>query len=224
MKDLFDNQIRGFRGKRGQALNKAGELKDMLDSFQEGPLSDVGDIRNVITNAKNTYDNEMQSIQGSVSDLAGSCLDGVFNQLKKASGNIGNLIREILPDTTMETNLLGNLEQYKKLLESLGIAGLIRKLDELAGCLADSDCIPAGEIDNVYSEINSFIDVTGLTLDGHFDQDTYLDAMDVDEIYKTGLDTFKEDMEGLKTEVNNVTQGTMNKVKPPEVEVDEELF
>lgn len=227
MLSKFDKSFNKFRNKRGQVNSKVSSISSSLDNFQSGDITDTSTVKDKINEAKTQINNDMNNVQDTSSTLTGSCLDGVFNQMKNVVNNLGDTINNSLSTDTPETGILGDLGVLDELLGKLAIPDIIKGLDELLGCLSDSDCIPTSEIDSYFNEINTFTDTNGLLPDGTFDQDEFLNKKGVSPDYKEALNSFKDDMGALKDEAGSVVNSTkenVEKIKSPKVEVDQELF
>lgn len=227
MNESLNNEFNKFKNNSRLVNSQVNKVKDKLDIVDDTDLTDIETIQSSINDSKNQTTNRMNDIKNASNTLTGSCLTGIFNQLNKTANNIGSFIDDMLSADYPETGALGSLDALNSLLDKLGIGGVINKLDELLGCLSDSDCLPVGDIQGYYDQMNSFLDGAGLTDTGEFNQDTFMDKLSISDKVKNGLDTFKTDMGDLKNEIKETTESTMETVKQakqPDVEVNNQLF
>ena len=225
--DKINKDMNVFRNKRRESSSIISNTKDQINSIKDEPLNDINEVKNDISNSKTIIENEMNDVENESSALTGSCFDGVTNQLKSILNNVGDKLQELLTPDKMELGALGNLSKLKKFIEKLGIAGLISKLDELIGCLGDSDCIPIGELDQIVSEINNFIDFAGLTPEGNWSDLSFLSVTELQSAAIESISSFGDDIGELENEVNSVVGKTLenvNKLKPKEINIPEDYI
>jgi len=222
----MENNRKAFRSKRRTATGEINKSKNDIDELKNEPLNDVNDVKNGINDSKNEVDGDMNETQNAINTYTGSCLDGINDKLDDLINNIGETLKNILPDSMMETNILGILNKLRDLLNKLNISGLIKKLDELLGCLSDSNCLPVSELDDLNTEINNFINFAGLSPEGDWDAGLFLDVADVPQNVKDGILQFSNDIDELEKEVTETIKKTSETIKSDDadVEIKEELI
>lgn len=223
----FKTELSKMRKGRNSLTYSVNDLKDKMDILDSTTLTNINEVRNTINNARLEAASKMNTIENSISSLTGSCLDGVFNELGNTMRNLNNFIDGLLPKNSPEIDILSGLGVLSDLLNKLGISDIISNLDELLGCLSDSDCLPVGDVQSYYDEIDMFISSNGLTDQGGFDQDEFMNKMDISTKVKNGLNTFKSDMSNLSSEISEITGSTTSKVQKaaqPKVNISNQLF
>lgn len=184
--DGFDDVLSTIDGESLPSLPTVGDLHDSSSIAEAGVLSKINDLN-------------------SITDLAGSCLDGALGSLKSISNNGFGLTKDSLdafsatPNMPSEMfNIFGLFAGAQQFAASLGIDKLIGDLSSKLGCLSDSSMVS-----DIQSEVASALNDLGLDSSGLPDDDIYYEKMKTDLTnysLMNGIDTSWTDSmaDGLK--------------------------
>jgi len=216
-------ESRKIRDARRDVTNKSNETKDMINDRANEPMSDVDELKDHIRESRRDIDDKVKTVEDMRDSFAGSCLDGIMNALDDMKNNLAKNLSDSMPDGIPELDMLGSTKEYSELLDKLGISDMINKADEILGCMADAECIPIEEIDDYNEEINDFVDAAGLTIQGDFDLDEFLEGTDIRPEVKHTVEELDGDYENLKTESKARIEDS-KKVVSKENEAPEDFF
>lgn len=213
MASSFNSQYNKFKSKKDKLSNSVNDVMSKADNVDLSESTGEDIVKDSISSATSEVTNRMEEAKDKSTSLAGSCLDGVYNNIKDTMSNVNDLVGDMMPSNIPETDLLGGLSSLSNLMEKAGIQDLIKKMDELLGCLSDSECIPIDEIDNSMNDINTFVDDAGLTDEGVFDQDTFLEKKGASQKVKDIGNNYKDDITNSKNQVYESAKSTKESIE-----------
>lgn len=224
---------KGLKGLRSTRMTM-GPLKDaMEDITNTGGVIDGNLTDRVNDNLKAGMDtslNSMGSLDETLTNLTGSCLEAVTGPLTDLADNAAGAVSDIMGsassvadaselldtfgdmtqavfDTAFApiTSILKKVSDMDSLVKSLGIESALKSLDELLGCLSDSSCgelISPSEIDGYFSEINTFVSDFTLTDEGGIDMANILDAAGIAPSIASDIDLNANTLQSYTTDIS----------------------
>jgi len=203
----LNKELRKMRQSQNQIHNKKNDVNNTVNEKAEEPLEGPDKIKSDLEETQNQVNNDMFDIENTTGAFAGSCLDGVYGSMEDLLNNSAGYLKDLFP-SGVELDIMGILSEFMELLNKLGIPNLIKKLDELLGCVSDADCMPVGEIDSIFDEINTFVDGAGLSPEGEFGISSFLDSISTPSDLKNALVDIGPDIENVKEETTKVMNAT----------------
>lgn len=199
------DQIRKLRKSKGQLRNKINELDDAI----EGVIDETGipEIDDKIMNKTDEIYGQFDSYMDEVSKYTGSCLDGIQRSVNEVKNNVNNTVGDMfnVDDSPNWQNISSTLGSTNNIVNKLGLSSLIKGLDESLGCLAEENCFIDG-LDDMISEINSFIFEFSLDDTGNFNIDNFLGDKELN------MDV-KQNISKINNSIKNVGKETKELIK-----------
>jgi hypothetical protein len=160
-------------------FGKLTDLTSISTSNLSDPLNQLNSLinsGNIDKSVVNQLNNQMNtsSIEQQIKAYAGSCLDGIFDEIPTTNVN------DLFPSFNLDiTNLLSSLININDLYKTLGIGELVEKVNSLLGCLSSSDCNIANNIVGLFDNFES--NFSGFTGNG-FDLNEFSKGSPIESI------------------------------------------
>lgn len=223
----LNSSFKKFRSRKGKVSKDVENTVNKVKELETTSPNTSGTVTESINEATSNAKNSINEAQEKSQTFVGSCVDGIYNNLKDTIKNINDYVGDTMPEDIAETNALGAISKLTSSIDKLQIPDIVSEIDELLGCLSDSDCIPINEMDKYLNEVNDFLDVNGLTDTGTFDQNTFLNKKGISESVSTTLDQYKNNISNSTNEILKSAESAKDSVKSlklPNISVDTELI
>lgn len=208
IEDQFDNVYGEFTDKSNQTSDIINQLKNNTDIFP----TEIDQLQILHTRAGKPIvktNESVNEIRNATENMTGSCLDGVFNGVGGFLDDIDDFMSGIFDGLNDVLDGLGDfisdIFSFSGLCSDLN--NLLPNVDELLGCLSESDCLPTGEVDDIIGEINNITKSMPYIESGNCDENL--------------LDNLFKGYEGPVDEVKSLVEDIVKQVEDAKINTEE---